>query len=184
MTAMERLGHWRSALRRGSAAKFPWRDSALARRYLALGPRDRRAVNIALAAALAALVHTGVVAPIIEYRAAGVAHYLAEQSRLEWMRAHQTRARGTGLEDTPQAAGAGSSLLTLVDSTAKAYELSLTRYQPDAAGGVTVVIEGQPFNAILRWAERLRTEHGLHIATASVHGQAEAGHVNARFLMR
>lgn len=161
---------------------IPWRDSWLAGRYLALGQRDRRALHIGLAVAVAAILYTGVHQPIAEYRAAGVEDFLRQQSRLQWMQAHEARARRTGSEAAPKSSD--QSLLMLVDNTAQAFDLSLTRYQPDSAGGVTVVIEQQPFNAILRWTDRLRAQHGLHMAQASIHAEADTGLVNARFRVR
>lgn len=177
MKLNDTLGEWRLAL--GQRVVRPWRDSWLAGRYLALGPRDRRAIHIGLAAALAVLLHVGVHQPIAAYRAAGVEDFLRQQSRLQWMQAHQAHARRAA-----EPSASEQSLLMLVDSTAQAFDLSLTRYQPDSAGGVNVVIERQPFNAILRWVERLRTAHGLHIAQASIHAEAATGFVNARFRVR
>ena len=182
MTPQFGIAGLRTAFGQRGKLGFPWRDSPIARRYLALSARDRRAVNIGLAAAVAMFLYAGVYQPIVEYRAAAVADYLTQQSRLQWMQAHEARARRGGAQAAPSSSG--QSLLTLVDSTAKAFDLRLTRYQPDSNGGVTVVIEGQPFNPILKWTERLAAEHGLRIATASIHGQEEPGFVNAHFRIR
>ena len=159
-----------------------WRNSPLAKRYAALSERERRLVMIGIGVLFAAFLHLGVYEPATGYRQAGVDDYLRQQSRLEWMLAHRAQAERQSREQGQRAEG--QSLLTLVDSSAKAFGLRLARYQPDSAGGVSVVLEGQPFGAIVRWTERLASEHGIRVAQATVDAQDAPGIVNARFRIR
>lgn len=159
-----------------------WQQSGLARRYAALSERERRMASVGAGVALAAFLYAGVYEPATAYRNAAVTEYLREQSRLEWMQAHRADAESRASE--PAQRSAGQSLLTLVDSSARAFNLRLARYQPDSAGGVSVVLEGQPFGAIAGWTAQLASEHGIRVAQATIDAQEMPGVVNARLRIR
>ena len=159
-----------------------WRQSALGRRHASMGERERRLVRVGVGVALAALLYAGVYQPATAYRDAAVTEYLRQQSRLEWMQAHRADAESRAAE--PAQRSAGQSLLTLVDSSAKAFDLRLARYQPDSAGGVSVVLEGQPFDAVASWTAQLASEHGIRVAQAAIDAQEPPGMVNARLRIR
>ena len=48
---------------------------------------------------------------------------------------------------------------------------------------MSVVVQEQPFNDVLRWMERLASQHGLQVVQASVDAHG-GGRVNARFVIR
>jgi type II secretory pathway component PulM len=75
--------------------------------------------------------------------------------------------------------GDGGSLLTLVAS-AGAAGIQLTRYQPEAGGGVSVVLQGQDFNAILNWLAGMERQEQVRVRQLSIDAHGEPGRVNAR----
>ena len=157
------------------------RASPLARRYEELSARERRLVNIGAAVVAAAIVYLGVVDPVQRFHDEALARYHQQQAQFEWMLRHQGEA-------ARQQSAAGQpvrnqSLLTLIDQTARGFDLRLASYRSESGGGVSVVVQEQAFNDILRWTRTLAAEHGIRVIQASIDGQG-AGLVNARFVMR
>jgi len=156
-----------------------WRQSAAARWLDGLEPRDR-AIVIALAMALVAtLLYLVVWQPIHAWSNAQAERYERQVALLDWMRANEAAARAAGREDT-SASGAGGSLLTLVANTAASTGIQLTRYQPDAGGGVSVVLQGQDFNAMLQWLAAMQAQRQVRVRQMSVDAHGDPGKVNAR----
>ncbi|MYE11031.1 MAG: type II secretion system protein M [Gammaproteobacteria bacterium] len=157
------------------------RASALARRYEELSARERRLVNIGGAVVTAAIVYLGVVDPVRTFHDDAVERHRQQQAQLEWMLRHrETAARQESAAPQP---ARNQSLLTLIDQTAREFGLRLASYRSESGGGVSVVVQEQPFNDILRWTRTLASEHGIRVIQASIDGQG-AGLVNARFVMR
>lgn len=157
------------------------RASPLARRYEELSARERRLVNIGAAVVTAAALYLAVVDPVQTFHDEALARYHQQQAQFEWMLRHQGEA-----ERQQTAAGQparNQSLLTLIDQTARAFDLRLASYRSESGGGVSVVVQEQAFNDILRWTRTLSAEHGIRVIQASMDGQG-AGLVNARFVMR
>lgn len=157
------------------------RASPLARRYEELSPRERRLVNVGAAVLAAAIVYLGVVDPVQTFHDEALARYREQHAQLEWMMRHQGQAARQ--QATAGQTTRNQSLLTLIDQTARAFDLRLASYRSESGGGVSVVVQEQAFNDILRWTRTLASEHGIRVIQASIDGQG-AGLVNARFVMR
>ena len=157
------------------------RASPLARRYEELSGRERRLVNIGAVVVAAAVVYLGVVDPVQTFHDEALARYQQQQAQLEWMQRH--RGEATRQQGTAAQPARNQSLLTLIDQTARTFGLRLASYRSESGGGVSVVVQEQPFNDILRWTRTLASEHGIRVIQASIDGQG-AGLVNARFVMR
>lgn len=157
------------------------RASPLARRYEELSGRERRLVNIGGAVVAAALLYLGVVDPVQTFHDEALARYHQQETQFEWMLRHQGEAaRQQSAVGQP---ARSQSLLTLIDQTARAFDLRLASYRSESGGGVSVVVQEQAFDDILRWTRTLSSEHGIRVIQASIDGQG-AGLVNARFVMR
>ena len=155
-----------------------WRTSAAGRAYAQLGERDRLAVT-GLAAFLALVViYLAIWRPIAAWQDAADARYQRQLGVLEWMRAHETEARAAARGADAQRDG-GNSMLSVVSSTANRAGVKLTRFQPEGSGGVSVVIQNQPFNAVLRWLDDLADE-GIDVRTLSIDRQGQNGLINGR----
>lgn len=84
-------------------------------------------------------------------------------------------------------AGAGQSLLAVVDQSAKASALNKppTRLQPDGDNAVRLWLEDVPFDALVRWLGELHARYGVRVEAAEVERESGPGLVNARLtLMR
>lgn len=152
--------------------------SAAGRWYAALGDRDRMAV-LALGAFLAlVLAYVAVWMPLRSYAAAAETRYEQGEALLSWMQLTEDEARTSARSSSGPRSGA--SLLTLVANTASEAGVQLTRFQPEGGGGVSVVLQKQDFNAVLRWLERLTVREQVVVRQLSIDDQDEPGLINAR----
>ena len=122
------------------------RASALARRYGELSAREKRLVNLGGAVVAAAVVYLGVVDPVQAFHDDAMARYRQQQAQFEWMLRHQAEAARQESSAGPPARN--QSLLTLIDQTARGFDLRLASYRSESGGGVSVVVQEQPFNDI------------------------------------
>jgi general secretion pathway protein M len=158
-----------------------WHASVAGRWLAGLESRDRLIV-LSLAGLFAVAVLTlGVIGPIHEWSSKQSARYERQLALLDWMRLNEAPARAAGRKAPGGAAAtAGGSLLTLVANTAAAQGIQLTRYQPEAGGGVSVVLQRQEFNAIVRWLTAMQREQQVRVRQLSIDAHGEPGLVNAR----
>ena len=156
-----------------------WERSSLRRRFDALSTRERR-LAMAVAVVGGLFLVYAVVSPLLTFHATALARYAAEQQDLQWMQANRSAVKA------PSGGDAGGvepqTRLSTINAAAKARGLPLRRIQPEE-GAVSVQIERQPFETVIRWSHALETQHGMEIVDASVDAQ-EPGVVNARFRVR
>ncbi|MCY3820731.1 MAG: type II secretion system protein GspM [Gammaproteobacteria bacterium] len=157
------------------------RDTGLERRYRALEQRERLLLQVAGAVVSVAVLYAAAFSPAHDFRTAALARYEQQQSRLDWMLAHEAEARQK--RDDANPAASNRSLLTLIDATARDANVRLTRYRPESDGSVNVVIRQQPFNDVLRWTGLLVGED-LKILQAAIDAEDTEGMVNARLSIR
>ncbi|MGH8482382.1 MAG: type II secretion system protein GspM, partial [Nevskiaceae bacterium] len=85
------------------------------------------------------------------------------------------------------AAGAGQSLLAIVDQSRKASAIQQppSRLQPDGDDTVRLWLEDVPFEALVRWLGELHTRYGVRVDAVEVERESGPGLVSARLtLMR
>ena len=156
-----------------------WQASSLARTYAELTERDRLAV-LGLAAFLGLVVlYLGIWTPAHDWNLAADARYQRQFGVLQWMRANEENARAAARSSAAAQGGANSSMLTRVSSSANRAGVKLTRFQPEGGGGVAIVIQNQPFNAVLRWLDELARER-IQVRQLSLDRQGQSGLVNGR----
>jgi type II secretory pathway component PulM len=71
-------------------------------------------------------------------------------------------------------------LIPIITRSADALGLKLARLQPEAGGVVSVVIQGQPFNDVVRWLAALEENNGVQVDRASIDAGDLSGIVNAQ----
>ena len=159
-------------------------DSSTVRWYKDLALREQRIVGAATALVVLAALYLGIVDPALDYRHDAVARYQQQQAYLGWMQAHEAEARRNARSGGNAQRTQDVSLLALIASTAREFGIVLTRYTPENNGGVSVVLQQQPFNDVLRWTDKLASAHQIQIVQANVDAQGDPGRVNARFSIR
>jgi len=90
--------------------------------------------------------------------------------------------RGRGAAGT---AGAGQSLLSVVDQSRRASALTKppSRLQPEGDAMVRIWLEDVPFDALLRWLADLQLRYGVRVETADIERESAPGLVNARLTL-
>lgn len=78
----------------------------------------------------------------------------------------------------PGARSAGGNLTVIVDSTVKANQLKMARFQPSSLGDVQVRFENALFNNIVAWLNDLEANNGVLIKDLSLTPGAAKGLVN------
>ena len=156
-----------------------WQQSPLRRRYEALATRERRLVMACGAALGLALGYAGV-SPLLDFRRDAIERHAAEESDLQWMQANRELAAAPS-RHSDRATGSQARLST-INAASKEFDLPLRSLQPEA-DGFSVQIEGQLFDAVIRWSHALESRHGIEVVNASIDVE-DPGVVNARFSVR
>ena len=158
-----------------------WAQSTAGDYYRGLGERDRRIVQ-GLAILLAAMLFWALIwRPIHNWREDSAARYADSVQLLQWLhdneaQARQSSSRGAG-------GGAGDSSLAVVGNVARELGITLTRFQPEGDSGVSVVLQEEEFDKVLRFVDQLESRHGMTVRQFSFDRQSP-GHVTARIVIR
>ncbi len=156
--------------------------SSVGQWYAGREPKERLIIAwLALAVALTVL-WAGIWKPLSDWRALEDNRYQNAQSLLEWMGANESRARSAA--NGQQGNRAPRSLLPTVTTAAQAEGLVLSRLQPESNGAVSVVLQGQEFNAVVRWLHRLQETSGVGVQRVSLDSDGRPGYVNAQVRLR
>ena len=159
-----------------------WRASAAYQNYSGRDLSERRII-LGLCLLVCAVVIWGMIwQPLANWSNGEQARHQRQQSLLEWLQANEQDARSAAKLEPGDTKADG--LLTVVSRTAAQANLKLTRFQPESSGGVSVVLQKQGFNDIVRWLDNLQSNEGVKVVQASLDADALSGRVNARFSLR
>ena len=156
-----------------------WQTSAAGEYYRAQTPRDQAVLVAVAALAVVALYVVLLFRPARDWRDTSAARYERETELLTYMRANQRRLQASG---SPESGGA-QSLLTIVGDVARGQQLQLSRFQPESEGSVTVVMDDEEFDKIVRFVDVLEREHGLAMRQVTIDRKA-AGRASARLVIQ
>lgn len=108
-----------------------------------------------------------------------------QQSTLAWMKQAAREMKSLGSRRGSAQPASGQSLLTLVDTTAKAGHLgtAVKRVQPDGEKKVHVWMEGASFDDVVRWLVLLETRHGIGIESSVIEVKESEGNVDVRLVL-
>lgn len=159
-----------------------WHSTAVYRNYAMREPNERVIIAVVVSLILAVLVWTLLWQPIAGWSSAAQKKHQEEQSLNDWLLANEQRMRATA-DDPKEPRSAAEGLLTIVSRTAEQSGLKLTRFQPES-NGVSVVLQKQTFNDVLRWLNLLEANEQVLVVQASVDADTLSGRVNARFSLR
>jgi general secretion pathway protein M len=83
------------------------------------------------------------------------------------------------------AAGAGQSLLAIVDQSRKASAVDKppSRLQPEGDDTVRLWLEDVPFDALVRWLGDLHARYGVRVDSADIERESGPGLVSARLTL-
>jgi general secretion pathway protein M len=156
--------------------------SSVGRWYLAREHNEQRVIAaLAILIALSVL-WLGVWKPISDWRSVAHNQYQNAQLELDWVRANEARARA--LARSAAAAGSERSLMPIITRSAESQGIQVNRLQPEANGAVSVAIQGQPFNQVLRWLHQLEENNSVSVLRLAVDAEGQPGIVNAQIRLQ
>ena len=159
-----------------------WLNSGVGRWYRGREPRDRLVIRLLSLAVCILLLWSVVWKPVSDWRELANNRFENAQSTLDWVHTNEARVRAAVRAQAPR--GAGPSLLPVITRAAEAQGLALNRLQPESNGAVTVMLQAQPFNEVMKWVHNLQENNGVTILRISVDAQGEPGYVNAQLRIR
>ncbi len=154
-------------------------DSTIVRRFRELPTRQRQASMAAGILVAIVVVYIGIWEPVFDYRENAIDRMTTALQNLEWMQQNETAARGrlnSGAENEEVS-------IAKLSTSARQFGFSLQRIQSMPSGGVSIQLQRQPFNPVLRWLEFLNGEYGYRVVNASLNSYAE-GLVDARITIQ
>ena len=159
-----------------------WHATPVYRGYAMRDANERLIILAVVGLVVAGLLYLLVLQPLLNWSSAAQQAHQREQSLNDWLQANEASARASASQSSGRQASS-EGLLTIVSRTADKAKLKLTRFQPES-NGVSVVLQKQSFNDVLRWLEILERQEQVTVVQASVDADQLSGRVNARFSLR
>jgi len=159
-----------------------WHGTAAYRSYAVRDPNERLIIVVVAALVLGSLLYLLLWQPMSNWSSSAAQAHKREQALNDWLLVNESEARKIAEETGPRSPGS-EGLLTIVSRTADKAQLKLTRFQPES-NGVSVVLQKQAFNDVLRWLDILEKEEQVLVVQASIDADSLSGRVNARFSLR
>lgn len=148
-------------------------------RFRALDRRDQLAL-ISLGGFLAVLIFVfGIWIPANDFRESQASARDRQFELVQYMRSTEQEARTLG--DGSARAPSGQNLLTQISRSARQYNISPNRLQPEGEG-VSVSFEDVAFDSLIQWLQA-QSEEGIRVRQLSVAREDAPGLVNARILL-
>ena len=147
--------------------------------YAGREPHERPIIAGLLLIFIAAVFWAAIWKPISDWQLLEANRYQNAQSTWEWMQANEANARNKAQQSSATPSGE-RSLMPLVTREANSQGIRLNRLQPESDGGVSVVVQAQPFNAVIEWLDRLQSSHNIEVQRMSVDAEGKPGLVNAQ----
>ena len=151
--------------------------------WSALAERERRVLGGGAVVLAGVVLYLGVWEPLAFARHKQQVDLAAARAlavQLETLAASAPRSAGP-------TAGAGQSLLAIIDQSSKASALTKppSRLQPEGEDTVRIWLEDVPFDGLMRWLGDLQSRYGVRVDNADIERESGPGLVNARLtLMR
>lgn len=77
----------------------------------------------------------------------------------------------------------GQSLLSIASGSAKEYQISFKRFEPNGDSELRIWLEKMPFNQVLAWLGELKDSYSVDVIQANIDRRELAGTVNARIVL-
>jgi len=147
-----------------------------------LAERERRVLGTGAAALGLIVLYVGAWEPLVSAKRQQHADLQAARAlatQLESLAAVASRGGDSAV------AGAGQSLLAIIDQTRRSSPITKppSRLQPEGDATVRIWLEDVPFDALVRWLDELQTRYGVRVDDADIERESGPGLVNARLTL-
>lgn len=149
--------------------------------YETAAPREQtalKALGVFLSLVLILLL---VILPLHRFNSGAVADYRAQRETLQWM---QDNRSAIGASPAQKQREPGASLLTLANQSARDFNITFKRYEPNANQGLNLWLEQVPFNQVVKWLEALERDFGIVAVEFTATRRDEAGIVDVRVVLQ
>ena len=153
--------------------------SAIGRWYYGRERSEQLIIAGVAALVLVSLLWMGVWKPVSDWQVLEANRHKNAQELFDWMRMNEQAAKQAARAGN-QANQSGRALIPVITRAADAHDLRLNRLQPESNGVISVVLQQQSFNQIIRWISQLNENNGVSIERASFDSQDAPGYVNAQ----
>jgi len=134
--------------------------------YVTKSPTDRLIIKILAALIAATIIYTVVWKPLSDYSQDQQARYVTELALSEWIVLNQEALRQSARQ--PVRGNSSPALIPSITNAANQNQLKLDRLQPDSDGGVSISLQEQQFDQVLKWLSLLETRQGLSVERLSI----------------
>ena len=134
--------------------------------YVTKSPTDRLIIKILAALIAATIIYTVVWKPLSDYSQDQQARYVTELALSEWIVLNQEALRQSARQ--PVRGNSSPALIPSITNAANQNQLKLDRLQPDSDGGVSISLQEQQFDQVLKWLSLLETMQGLSVERLSI----------------
>ena len=156
--------------------------SGVGRWYLGREHSEQRVIAGIAGVLAVAVLWLAIWKPISDWRTIAHNQYQNAQAELDWVRANEGRARAAAR--SASADGSERSLLPIITRSAESQGIQVNRLQPEANGVVSVAIQGQPFNQLLRWLHQLEENNNVAVLRLAVDAEGQPGIINAQIRLQ
>ena len=159
-------------------------NSSILRWYQGREPNERPIIAALAALVAVSLLWAGLWKPISDWQDLETNRYQNAQTTWDWVQANEGEARKAARSQNTGGRSAQRSLLPVITRAANGKQLTLNRLQPEADGGVSVVLQAQSFNTMMIWLQELEQQHNVVVHRVSLDAEGKPGLVNAQLRLQ
>lgn len=161
-----------------SVLKKPGFVSDSTRWFSFLPEREQLALKVLAVFLLLVLLFYGVWKPSVNYKEEAERIFNANTELLTWMRGKEELARS--LADKQETNNpTNNSILSIVDNSSKAYNITLQRYEPKRNNGIRIWLQDTRFNDLIIWLDELAVSNNIDIEQLNIDRKGNNGLVDA-----
>lgn len=142
--------------------------------------RDRKALQLLVAALCVGLIYFLVWEPVIQWSEAKKGDYLYQEEINLWLHSNLSKARE--MQKSQQQVSARRELSGIAAGVAQQANITLGRVQSDHQG-LSVWVEDVAYQKLLNWLVLLQTRHGVSVRQIRIDKLQEEGRVKSYILL-
>lgn len=151
-------------------------------RYYELPERDRFALKLLSLVCGLALCYLLLWQPLVNWSNKVEQDYQNKRELVNWIEGNKpalvaANAGGSGAQSRN-----GKTLLSIVNDESRRLKIKIKRVQPKGDDQLRVWLEGQTFDKVLSWMNKLETSYGISLISVNLERHKEAGLINATLM--
>ncbi|MEM7079814.1 MAG: type II secretion system protein M [Pseudomonadota bacterium] len=153
--------------------------SALGAWYRQKEQNEQRIILAVGCAILATILWAGIWQPLNDWRGSEVKRQNTATQLLDWVKRNQQQAQAA-TRSASRNGGPGRALIPIITRVAKANDIAIKGIKPESNGIISVSLQQQSFNDVVKWVAQLEENNGIVVQRANFDSGDAVGYVNAR----